>query len=113
MLKKSTFSLLVALTAGCVLLSACNKYVARTDKKIETTMERVEELNQQENNLGDTVKNLKISFVGDSVMLGAVLSKTLQNTWKNGYFDAKQSRGMGAGISIIASQEWIWSILFI
>ena len=46
MLKKSAFSL-IALTAGCVLLAACNKYVADTDKKIETTLERVEEYHLQ------------------------------------------------------------------
>ena len=42
MLKKSTLSL-IALIAGCSLLAACNKYVASTDKKIETTLERIEE----------------------------------------------------------------------
>ena len=42
MRKKYSFSLM-ALLAGCVLMSACNKYVAQTDKKIETTLERIEE----------------------------------------------------------------------
>ncbi len=46
MLKKSVFSL-IALMAGCTLLAACNKYVADTDKKIETTLERVEEYHLQ------------------------------------------------------------------
>ena len=46
MRKKYSFSLM-ALLAGCVLMSACNKYVAQTDKKIETTLERIEEYNQQ------------------------------------------------------------------
>ena len=46
MLKKSAFSL-VALMASCFLLTACNKYVADTDKKIETTLERIEEYNLQ------------------------------------------------------------------
>ena len=46
MLKKTTFSL-IALVAGCLTLAACNKYVAETDKKIETTLERLEEYQQQ------------------------------------------------------------------
>ena len=46
MLKKIPFSF-VALMLGCTTLVACNKYIAETDKKIETTLERVEELNQQ------------------------------------------------------------------
>ena len=45
MLKKSVFSL-AALMMGCLTLAACNKYIADTDKKIETTLERVEEYAQ-------------------------------------------------------------------
>ena len=45
MLKKSALSI-IALMAGSLVLAACNKYVADTDKKIETTLERVEEYNQ-------------------------------------------------------------------
>ena len=47
------------------------------------------------------VKGMKIVAVGDSVMLGAVLSKTLQKKWPNGYVDAKQSRSMGKGIDVL------------
>jgi len=46
MLKKFPISL-IALMAGCSLLAACNKYIAETDKKIETTLERVEEYHLQ------------------------------------------------------------------
>ncbi len=46
MLKKSVFSLM-ALMVGCTLLAACNKYIADTDKKIETTLERIEEYHLQ------------------------------------------------------------------
>ena len=45
MLKKSVFSL-AALMMGCLTLAACNKYIADTDKKIETTLERIEEYAQ-------------------------------------------------------------------
>ena len=33
----------IALLAGCFALTACNKYVAETDKRIEETLSRVEE----------------------------------------------------------------------
>ena len=46
MLKKYSLSL-IAFVAGCSLLTACDRYVAQTDKKIETTLERVEEYVQQ------------------------------------------------------------------
>ncbi len=46
MLKKSALSL-IALLAGSLVLAACNKYVAETNKRIETTLERVEEYYQQ------------------------------------------------------------------
>ncbi|MBQ4472451.1 MAG: hypothetical protein II942_04340 [Alphaproteobacteria bacterium] len=45
MLKKTTFSIIALV--GCLALVACNKYVAETDKKIETTLERIEEYQQQ------------------------------------------------------------------
>ncbi|MBP5344550.1 MAG: hypothetical protein J6Y85_05720 [Alphaproteobacteria bacterium] len=47
MLNKKISLSLFALIASGFVLSACNKYVAATDKKIETTLERVEEYMQQ------------------------------------------------------------------
>ena len=47
MLNKKISLSLFALIASSILLAACNKYVAATDKKIETTLERVEEYMQQ------------------------------------------------------------------
>ena len=36
-------NLTMALLAGCFVLASCNKYVAETDKRIETTLARIEE----------------------------------------------------------------------
>ncbi len=46
MLKKSLFSV-ITLLATCAFITSCNKYVAETDAKIETTLERLEEYTQQ------------------------------------------------------------------
>ena len=46
MVKKTALSL-IALIAGCTMLASCNKYISDTNKKIETTLERVEEYNMQ------------------------------------------------------------------
>ena len=47
MLNKKISLSLIALVAGSFVLAACNKYVAATDKKIETTLGQVEEYLQQ------------------------------------------------------------------
>ena len=47
-------------------------------------------IEEQEANIEETVKNLHIVGVGDSVMLGAINS--LYSTFPKGYFDAKTSR---------------------
>ncbi len=41
------FGILFGVLGGVFLLSACNKYVDETNKKIETTLERVEDLRQR------------------------------------------------------------------
>ncbi len=45
--KIKRFTLICALIAGTFLLSACNEYTAKTNKKIETTLERTEDLYQR------------------------------------------------------------------
>ena len=47
MLAKKIIYSSIALIIGGLLLSACNKYVVQTDKKIETTLERAEDYLQQ------------------------------------------------------------------
>ena len=73
-----------------------NIYLAKEKNEYDR---KVEELNEKENNIGDTVKELKISFVGDSVMLGAV--RELGKMFPNSYSDALTSRSLIAGIGVI------------
>ena len=47
MLSKKFTCSLFALIASSFVLAACNKYVVATDKKIETTLERVDEYIEQ------------------------------------------------------------------
>ena len=61
-----------------------------TTKKVTTTTEP----------LDPKVASLKMVAVGDSVMLGA--EKEMKARWSNLYFDAKVSRGMKAGVNILA-----------
>ena len=50
----------------------------------------LDNLNDYESNLNDIVKNIRITGIGDSIMLGAV--NTLYDMFPNGYFDAYKSR---------------------
>lgn len=73
-----------------------NIYLAKEKKAYDA---KVEELNNRENDLGTAVKKLNISFVGDSVMLGAV--RELGKMFPNSYSDALTSRSLIAGIGVI------------
>ncbi len=73
-----------------------NIYLAKEKKEYDA---KVEELNNRENDLGTAVKKLNISFVGDSVMLGAV--RELGKMFPNSYSDALTSRSLIAGIGVI------------
>jgi hypothetical protein len=68
----------------------------KTTKKVTTTVAI-----DENDPIAKKVRNLKITAVGDSVMLGAVLSKTIQKKWPNGNVDAKTSRSMGKGITLM------------
>lgn len=61
------------------------------------------ELEKLENpdNYEKLVKELPITFVGDSVMLGAMSNIT--KMFPNSYFDAKESRALTTGISILSN----------
>lgn len=50
----------------------------------------LEDIDNNQNNIGNIVTNLPIIGIGDSVLLGAV--PNLYNTFPNGYFDGKVSR---------------------
>ena len=61
------------------------------------------ELEKLENpdNYEELVKELPITFVGDSVMLGAMSNIT--KMFPNSYFDAKESRALTTGVSILSN----------
>ena len=61
------------------------------------------ELEKLENpdNYEELVKALPITFVGDSVMLGAMSNIT--KMFPNSYFDAKESRALTTGVSILSN----------
>ena len=61
------------------------------------------ELEKLENpdNYEELVKKLPITFVGDSVMLGAMSNIT--KMFPNSYFDAKESRALTTGVSILSN----------
>ena len=78
------------------------EYEAKQKEEEENWHKLLNSLDVSEEEIKKQVDNLQVVAVGDSVMLGSVLSKTLQKRWVNGHFDAKQSRGMGTGVNIIA-----------
>ncbi len=53
------------------------------------------------NNYAELVKELPVTFVGDSVMLGAMSNIT--KMFPNSYFDAKESRALTTGVSILSN----------
>lgn len=61
------------------------------------------ELTKLENpdNYEELVKELSVTFVGDSVMLGAM--NNITKMFPNSYFDAKESRALVTGISILTN----------
>ena len=65
-------------------------YLLNKKKEDEDWNKVLEELDNNENNLGNIVTNLSIVGIGDSVLLGAV--PNLYSTFPNGYFDGKVSR---------------------
>lgn len=60
-----------------------------------------EKLNELENvsNYEQMVKELQVTFLGDSVMLGAM--NNLKTLFPNSYFDAKESRALVTGLTIL------------
>lgn len=65
-------------------------YLLNKKKEDEDWNKVLEELDNNENNLGNIVTNLSIVGIGDSVLLGAV--PNLYSTFPNGYFNGKVSR---------------------
>lgn len=70
--------------------------VKTTENKTQNGSEKSEDEKQK---VYDTVTNLPVVGIGDSVLLGAV--KELKATFPNGYFDGKVSRNLSAGETIL------------
>lgn len=66
------------------------EYEANLKQEQEDWMNTLKDLENSENELKDIVSNLRVTGIGDSVMLGAV--NNLYETFPNGYFDAAVSR---------------------
>lgn len=73
-----------------LILEKQKEFANASKKEDEEWLKKLEETNITEEELKELVKNLRITGVGDSVMLGAVNS--LYDAFPNGYFDAKISR---------------------
>lgn len=75
------------------------EYELKMQQRQDEINAQLKDLASKEENIDDYVKNLPITFVGDSVMLGAV--DNLGKTFKNSYSDAKVSRSVWAGITVV------------
>ena len=67
----------IALMAGCFVLSACNKYVVETDKRIEETLSRVEEY-QEAAQIPDLPEPTDTVRVQNDIYLGNQSIKIMQ-----------------------------------
>ncbi len=72
------------------LLQKKQEYQSKLIEENNSWEEELSKLTASKEELSNIVKNLKITGIGDSVMLGAV--DNLYSTFKNSYFDAKISR---------------------
>ena len=66
------------------------KYALQLEEEENAWKLAIENLENDEVNLNEVIKNLHVVGIGDSVMLGAV--KSLYQVFPKGYFDAKTSR---------------------
>ena len=66
-----------ALLAGCFVLASCNKYVAETDKRIETTLARVEEYREMAE-IPDLPEPIDTVRVQNDIWLGANSTKIME-----------------------------------
>lgn len=74
------------------------EYTLNQKQEEEDWTKELENLENEEN-YADMVKELQITFVGDSVMLGAM--NNIVSMFPNAYFDAKESRSTYVGVSIL------------
>ena len=67
----------LALLASCFVLASCNKYVVETDKRIETTLARVEEMKEM-SEIPDLPEPIDTVRMQNDIWLGASSSKIME-----------------------------------
>ena len=80
-----------------VMLEKQKEYHLLEQKEEEDWTKELEKL--ENTSLDELVKELPVTFIGDSVMLGAM--NNLKKTFPNSYFDAKESRSTYVGYTIL------------
>ena len=80
-----------------VMLEKQKEYHLLEQKEEEDWTKELERL--ENTSLDELVKELPVTFIGDSVMLGAM--NNLKKTFPNSYFDAKESRSTYVGYTIL------------
>ena len=73
LIKKLSFALL----ATCFILASCNKYVAETDKRIETTLSRIEEYNEMAE-IPDLPQPIDTVRMQNDIWLGSSSTKIME-----------------------------------
>lgn len=81
-----------------IMLQKQAEYQKKEKKNEQDWVKELENL-ENDNNYDAMVKELNLTFVGDSVMLGAMTN--IQKMFPNSYFDAKESRSTKVGVGII------------
>lgn len=80
-----------------IMLEKQKEYQILEKKEEEDWAKQLEELENK--SLDELVKELPVTFVGDSVMLGAM--NNLKKAFPNSYFDSKESRSTYVGYTIL------------
>ena len=80
-----------------IMLEKQKEYQILEKKEEDDWAKQLEELENK--SLDELVKELPVTFVGDSVMLGAM--NNLKKAFPNSYFDSKESRSTYVGYTIL------------
>lgn len=80
------------------MLEKQKEYTLNQKQEEEDWTKELEKLENEEN-YGEMIKDMQITFVGDSVMLGAMTK--IEEMFPNAYFDAKESRSTKVGVDIV------------
>ena len=80
------------------MLEKQKEYELLEEEEEASWQEKLKEL-ENTSNYEQMVKELQVTFLGDSVMLGAM--NNLKTMFPNSYFDAKESRSLVTGLTIL------------